>query len=231
MTDDETEYCEDLVREADKDRFLATLFAPGPRRPDLYALYAFDLETASVSHRVRDPMAGEIRLQWWSDALAVGGDAAGHPVATAMTLLLQRRETARELASGLIDARRRALYPGWNATEAEFELWASQTAGAVFDIATQVLQATPGEAARLAAHHAGVAAAAAQVAPDAVPYDIVALSRRHREAARALMARLPDAVLPAFLPLVLVVDDRVRLPQWRKQLILWRASRRLARWI
>jgi hypothetical protein len=42
---------------------------------------------------------------------------------------------------------------------------------------------------------------------------------------------LPDAALPAFLPLVLVVDDRARLPQWRKQLILWRASKNLALWI
>lgn len=228
---DETGYCEDLVREADKDRFLATLFAPAARRPDLYALYAFDLETASVFHRVRDPVAGEIRLQWWSDALSGRGDAAGHPVAAAMSLLLRRHGASAELALGLIDARRRALYPGWNATQAEFELWASRTAGAVFDIATQVLQRESGEPTRLAAHHAGVAAAAAQVVPDAVSFDVVALARRHRDAARALMTGLPSAVLPAFLPLVLLLDDRVRLPQWRKQLILWRASKNLAGWI
>ena len=35
-------YCEDLVREADKDRFLASLFAPAERRPALLALYAFN---------------------------------------------------------------------------------------------------------------------------------------------------------------------------------------------
>lgn len=227
----ETDYCESLVRDADRDRFLATLFAPAAKRPDLYALYAFDLETAAVAHRVRDPMAGEVRLQWWSDALTGEGAAAGHPVATAMASLLQCHDSAREPALGLIDARRLALYPDRGRTEVEFELWASQTAGAIFEIAALVLQAAPGEATRLAAHHAGVAAAAAQVVPDAVSFDVVALSRRHREAARALLPGLPEAVLPAFLPLVLVLDDRVRLPQWRKQLILWRASKNLARWI
>jgi phytoene/squalene synthetase len=148
-----------------------------------------------------------------------------------MAGLLRRRGIDRSGPLGLIDARRQALYPDRSATEADFELRASQTAGTIVDLATQILQTAPGEAARLAAHHAGVAAAAAQILPDAVSFDVVALARRHRDAVRGLIADLPDAVLPAFLPLVLSVDDRVRLPQWRKQLILWRASRRLAAWM
>jgi hypothetical protein len=57
------------------------------------------------------------------------------------------------------------------------------------------------------------------------------LTLRHRDAVRALIPNLPDTVLPAFLPLVLAVEDRAALPQWRKQWILWRASKSLARWI
>lgn len=230
MTDD-LDYCEALVRDADKDRFLATLFAPPHQRPDLFSLYAFDLETAAVAHRVRDPAAGEVRLQWWHDALCADASAAGNPVADAMARLLRRTGIPRSLALDLIDARRRALYPERDRSEAEFELFASETAGAVFSIAAQVLGGPPSEATRLAAHHAGVAAVAAQIVPNAVTFDVVTLSRRHREAARALMSQLPDAVLPAFLPLVLAVDDRIRLSQWRKQLILWRASKNLAWWI
>jgi len=62
-------YCEDQVRASDKDRFLATLFAPADKRGPLFALYAFNLEIAGVRDRVREPMAGEIRLQWWRDVL------------------------------------------------------------------------------------------------------------------------------------------------------------------
>lgn len=228
---DETGYCEGLVREADKDRFLATLFAPASHRPDLFALYAFDIETAAVAHRVRDPMAGEVRLQWWHDALSAESGAAGHPVADAITQVLRRHAIDRGVALDLIDARRRALYPESTTSEAEFELFASETAGAVFRMAAQILGGVPGEATKLAAHHAGVAAMLAQTPHGAISFDAAALSQRHREAARTLIADLPDVVLPAFLPLVLAIDDRVQLPQWRKQWILWRASKNLARWV
>ena len=61
-------YCENLVREADKDRYLASLFAPADRRPQLHALYAFNIEVARVRELAREPMAGEVRLQWWREA-------------------------------------------------------------------------------------------------------------------------------------------------------------------
>ena len=44
------EHCAALVREADRDRYLATLFAPAEHRDALFALYAFNVEIA----RVRD---------------------------------------------------------------------------------------------------------------------------------------------------------------------------------
>ena len=40
------QHCFDLVRSHDKDRFLATLFAPESQQPHLLALYAFSLEIA-----------------------------------------------------------------------------------------------------------------------------------------------------------------------------------------
>ncbi len=38
------EHCAALVREADRDRYLATLFAPAEHRDALFALYAFNVE-------------------------------------------------------------------------------------------------------------------------------------------------------------------------------------------
>src|SRR6266436_7838336 len=73
-------HCEGLLRAADKDRFLATLFAPAEHRDALFALYAFNLEIARAREVVREPVAGEIRLQWWSDVLggAGRGEVEGH---------------------------------------------------------------------------------------------------------------------------------------------------------
>ena len=100
-------HCERLVRSADKDRFLATLFAPAARRPALFALYAFNTEVAGIREHVREPLAGEVRLQWWREVLADGRkeEAAGHPVARALLeVIAQYRLPARSLDQ-LIEAR------------------------------------------------------------------------------------------------------------------------------
>jgi phytoene synthase len=214
-------YCENLVRDSDKDRFLATLFAPAKVRPDLFSIYAFDLETAAVAKRVRDPAAGEIRLQWWHDALAGIFESTGNPVSDAMLETTARYGIDTLLALSLIDARRQALYQSENRTEAEFELFASATEGAIYLMAAQVLGGAPNEATKLACHHAGVVTAT----------DDSALAKRHLDAVKSLIGTLPESVLPALLPLALAVNDRAALAQWRKQWILWRASKNLAAWL
>jgi len=84
-------HCENLLREGDKDRFLATLFAPADKRGPLFALYAFNHEVARVRETVREPLAGEVRLQWWRDAVASGGgEARAHPVAAALIDSIER---------------------------------------------------------------------------------------------------------------------------------------------
>ncbi|MBV8744201.1 MAG: squalene/phytoene synthase family protein, partial [Xanthobacteraceae bacterium] len=108
-SEDDYAHCQALVRASDKDRFVATLFAPVERRPHLFALYAFNLEIARIGEIAHEPLAGEIRLQWWHDCLS-GGDAAGHPVASALLDSIERRGLAREPLLDLIDARRFDVY-------------------------------------------------------------------------------------------------------------------------
>ena len=100
--DENYRHCEALVRAADKDRFLATLFAPADKRGPLFALYAFNAEIASVRDRAREPMPGEIRLQWWRDVIngERTGEAAANPIAAALT-----RNDRAVLAAGAAAAR------------------------------------------------------------------------------------------------------------------------------
>jgi 15-cis-phytoene synthase len=136
-------HCEALVREADKDRFLASLFAPAGRRPHLYALHAFHIEIARVGQMVREVLAGEIRLQWWRDALAgeARGEPAGNPVAAALLDTVARCDLQRDALETLIDAHARDLYGEPFATLAELETYGRQTAAAAFALAAQVLDA------------------------------------------------------------------------------------------
>src|SRR5664279_1881901 len=86
------EHCAALVREADRERYLAALFAPAEHRDALYSLYAFNVEISRVRDLAREPMPGEIRLQWWREMLAGerDGEAAAHPVASSLMATLKR---------------------------------------------------------------------------------------------------------------------------------------------
>ncbi|HTV90379.1 MAG TPA: squalene/phytoene synthase family protein, partial [Stellaceae bacterium] len=58
-----------LVRRHDRDRYQTALLAPAEKREALFALYAFNYEIARVRETVREPMLGQIRLQWWREAI------------------------------------------------------------------------------------------------------------------------------------------------------------------
>src|SRR5205807_606464 len=98
-------YCEQLVREADKDRFLAALFAPADRRDALYALYAFNVEILRIGDSAIEPMAREIRLQWWREVTEGQRpkEAAGHPVAALLRDVMMRHALPQDLFEELIE--------------------------------------------------------------------------------------------------------------------------------
>ena len=101
------EHCMKLVREGDRDRYLATLFAPDVHRDALFSLYAFNVEISRVRDLAREPMPGEVRLQWWREALSGerAGETAAHPVAAALREALERYGLSAERLIALIDAR------------------------------------------------------------------------------------------------------------------------------
>ena len=140
---DHFSYCENLVRAGDKDRWLASLFAPANRRPHLHALYAFNLEVARVRELTREPMAGEIRLQWWREALAGArpGEAAAHPVAAALLETVARYGLSSETLAALIEARAFDLYDDPMSNPEAFAVYGRRTASALIALAAQVLAA------------------------------------------------------------------------------------------
>jgi phytoene synthase len=95
------------LREGDPDRYLATLFAPAAARADFFALYALNVELARIGERVSEPDLGEIKLQWWREALAraATGETTASPVADAIGALLRAHPQAAGPIGRLIDAR------------------------------------------------------------------------------------------------------------------------------
>ena len=156
--------CAALVREADRDRYLTTLFAPAQHRDALSALYAFNVEISRVRELAREPMPGEIRLQWWREALAGdrAGEAAAHPVAAALRETLARYGLASDRLIGLIDARAFALYDESMASITDLEIYGIRTQSALFAMAGEILggKGAPSEVVTL---DAGIAYAVAGV--------------------------------------------------------------------
>jgi phytoene synthase len=134
-------HCRRLIAQADKARYWATLYAPEDRRDPLFALYAFDLEVAAIGGRVREPMAGEIRLQWWREVLEGkrAEEAAANPVAAALLATLQHHGAATQPLLGLTEARRFDVYDEPMQTVADLEAHGRATAGAVVRVAAQFL--------------------------------------------------------------------------------------------
>jgi phytoene synthase len=162
---DPFEHCEALVREGDRDRFLATLFAPEKYRRALHALHAFSLELARVRDLAREPMPGEIRLQWWRDALlgTAAGDAAGHPVAAALREAVVRYRLPPAALSDMIDARSFDLYDEPMPTVAALESYGMRTAALPMELAARILRDGRDSGATDLIAHAGSAEAIARL--------------------------------------------------------------------
>src|SRR5215472_9930637 len=97
-----------LVRTHDRDRYQTALFAPAAAREALFALYAFNYEVARVRESVTEPMLGQIRLQWWReaiDAAYAGREPRRHPVVEPLAGMIAKFAPERRHFDRLIDAR------------------------------------------------------------------------------------------------------------------------------
>jgi 15-cis-phytoene synthase len=140
-------YCAALVREIDRDRYLAALFAPADRRNALFSLYAFDIEISRIRDLAREPMPGEIRLQWWREVLEGerAGEAMANPVAASLLATLARHRLTAAKLIDLVETCRFDIYDEPMPTLAALQSYASKTAGAIFDYATRILGEAPEE--------------------------------------------------------------------------------------
>ena len=153
---------EDTVRRSDPDRWLASRFiADAGRRADVMALYAFDHVLARVPHQVSEPLMGEIRLTWWSEALDEiygSGPVRAHPAALALADTVRHGDLARAPLDALVEARFGDLAPEPFVNAEGAVIYADQTSGALMQAAAQALGAPPNfHAAKLAGRAYGLA--------------------------------------------------------------------------
>jgi phytoene synthase len=155
MSDDSS--CEDIVRKVDYDRYLSALFVPERKRAHILALYAFNYEIAKIADTVHEPVMGQMRLQWWRDAIeeVYAGHVRRHEVATALFDAVQAADLPRAPFDALIDARESDLIPVPFSDLSAMQEYAGATSGTLMRLALRILGA--GEGYDRHADHLGIA--------------------------------------------------------------------------
>jgi phytoene synthase len=199
-------YVLDLVRAADRERFLGALFAPEPQRRGLLALLAFDHELARTRSVTKEPMLARIRLEWWREAMAEAagsGKPRAQPIVDALAETVRRHGLTLESLVDLIDAREE---------EIEGPLDVTRAGHALADLELGVL-GVEDAASRQAAHAVG----AAWLMGEGPERDQLVGD------ARALRRKVDPAALPILLPALSLGRP---LGPLRRPLAYWWAARR-----
>jgi 15-cis-phytoene synthase len=157
------EICLAMLRDSDRDRYLACLLSPQDKRGALAALYAFNAELARIRDLVHEPLPGEVRMQYWRDLLedTAHGSTEANPVAASLLSAIEAHRLPRQTLIDMIDARIFDLYDDPMETRTSLEGYAGETASALIQLASLVLSADEAAKSAEAAGHAGVAQAIA----------------------------------------------------------------------
>jgi NADH dehydrogenase [ubiquinone] 1 alpha subcomplex assembly factor 6 len=134
-------YCADYVKRFDYDRWLVALFSPAPARRSVNALFAFNVELARAHEQVSNPMLGEIRLQWWREAVdsVYDGLQRAQPIVQELATAVARFGLTRAHFDRAIDGRVQDLYEAVPLDIAAVETYADATAGSLTSLWLETL--------------------------------------------------------------------------------------------
>ncbi len=209
-------YCGKEVRRHDPDRFATAMLAPPARREGLFSLYAFNLEIAKTREAVSEPMLGEIRLQWWREAIEgiYEGTPRRHEVVQPLAKLVAERGLTRQWFDDLIDARAADLADDAPESVETLADYAEGTSSNLIWLALETIGAQS-ESAIEAARHVGVAWALTGLIR-AMPFHLTRrrvympeeLFARHGIERRNLMELRPEPAIAAAVQDIAVVAQQ-----------------------
>jgi phytoene synthase len=151
--------CLTTLRGTDFDRYLACLLVPEEKRGPLAALYAFSAELARIRDLVRDPLPGEVRLQYWRD-LVEGrphGEVQSNPLAAGILHAMDDHRLPHPVLAAMTEARIFDLYDDPMPDRTTFEGYAGETSSALLQLGGLILDPAHAAASAEAAGHAGIA--------------------------------------------------------------------------
>ena len=134
-------YCQSEVRRHDHDRYLMSLMAGDAAHRGILALLAFNVEVARTPEVVTEFLLGEMRLQFWRDALGeifCGDPPRQHPVALELARTINQHSLDREPFERMLAARHRELSSEAPASLADLEAFVGDTSGDLLALASVI---------------------------------------------------------------------------------------------
>jgi len=178
------------IKRVDEERWLSSRYADAAKRTSLVVLYAFYFELARVRLAVSDQTLGQIRFQWWRDAIEeiAQGKVREHDLVLALSSELQQGHLSAPRLVQLIDDHQLAFFASDRDLEPE---------GALAVLASDVM--APGLA---------MTEGISEIAPEWAK-----LRRREEPQSRPVRVRVPSELRPALAHLRLRHDwARGRMP-------------------
>jgi phytoene synthase len=146
MIDPDFHHCMELARQARRPLYAAILFAPENARGALWAMAALDIELSRIPDLVTQSLAGQMRLQWWREALT--GNAAYEPGSNPVMRALNAAFAAHAMSATrllpLINAHESLLFDVCFETRADMEQYIAARHGTLAQAAIDVCCAAMG---------------------------------------------------------------------------------------
>lgn len=224
--------CADSVHRLDRDRLMCSTLAPDDKQESLIALLAFNLEIAAIPDIVSESLLGEMRLQWWRDAIGsfYEGGRLDHPVALGVADAIQAHNLSRHLFNDYLDAGSFDLSDEPPKSLTELESHAEASAGSLNELMAEALGSADLEGdlpktVHLAARQSAIAWALTgwlydgrsrylPIECEKPVLEIAEAAWRLIHQSRSVAGKIPKAFLPVMMPTYLASHRLKRLAQY-----------------
>lgn len=140
-TANNSNYCLESVRKYDYDHYLCTLLLPKNVQPAVFAIRAFNVETAQIKDLVTERATGKMRVQFWRDSIDAiyKKDPPKHPVALVLAAAVERYKLSKMWFNRLLDAREANLSTNHYSSTRELEDYAENAFSSVLYLTLEAL--------------------------------------------------------------------------------------------
>ncbi|KAI8817577.1 isoprenoid synthase domain-containing protein [Fimicolochytrium jonesii] len=147
-------YVTTLLQKHDYDNYLASLFVPARSRDAVWAVRAFNVETALIRESVKDSLLGKARIQWWRDAVddVFAGRPPNHPVTLMLAQALETAPLSKSWFKRMLTERESNLQDPQYAKIADLEKYAENTASSLLYLQLEALGIRNHDAEHAAGH-------------------------------------------------------------------------------